>query len=236
MADRSKYGKNKNLWRKTYGLKRRKPEVISFLDSNTNVTKSYDLHRTYRHRDYFIIKSSGPLLPIIVLAEYDEGLITFSAASSKTSNFNFVFSSLPDAVVLTVDGVADNSDYIIPFGASFTATSLTVETSAPFTGNIRYRAVYSSTGYPALAISSLEPSSGTFTVSAGSVSETNATNYTASFAALTGIPSLFYKTPWDANANYGADVFLTTETTTASSATGEISAPLTDKIYFIAVQ
>jgi len=102
-SNRSKYGKNKNLWRRVYGHKRRKPEITSFVDASTNVTVSYDLHRIYRDRDYFIIKSAIPASLVttptpIILAEYDEGLVAFNNTTSGTRNFNFIFSNAPDAV------------------------------------------------------------------------------------------------------------------------------------------
>jgi hypothetical protein len=143
---------------------------------------------------------------------------------------------MPDAVVLTVDPPGDSSDYVIPYGYTFNACSMSIGLSAPFTGNIRYRAVYSSTGYPANAQSSLVPASGTFTVAAGYVMENGNSDYTASFATLANAPSIFYRTPWDFNANFDDDVTLTEDSSTANTASGQISAPLNNKIYFIAVE
>lgn len=240
MASRTKYGKNRQLWRKVYGSRRRKPDTAFFVDSITNVTISYDLHRTLRHRDYFIIKSSitASLVvpPGLSFAEYDEGLISFVGTDSETASFNFTFSAVPDAVVLSIDPVADSSGFIIPYGISFDDTSVSIGLSAPFTGDVRYRAVYSSGGYPALATSSLEPTSGTFKISAGKVTTLNTTAYTASYGTLATSPTLFYRTPWDIFSMSGSDVDLTKESATVELALGEISAPFSGSVHFIAVE
>lgn len=240
MANDTKYGKNRNLWRRVYGPKRRKPNNLTLVDAATNVSFSFDLNRTLRHRDFFIIRTSATatvvLPPTVSLAEYDEGLIAFNNDDSAVAGFNFCFTDMPDAVVLTVDGAADMSDFIIPYGITFNSCSMSIGLSAPFNGNIRYRAVYSSGGYPAFVTSSLVPGSGTFRVSAGAVSGSMITSYTASFAALTGTPTRFYRTPWDFFSNFDVDVNVTRESCTTSTCAGDISAPLTNPIYFIAVQ
>jgi hypothetical protein len=236
VANDSKYGKNRNLWRKVYGFRRRKPNKVTLVDPNTNVTFSYDLQTTVRHRDFFIIRSVLSGSEGLILAEYDEGLIPFINTDVTSANFTTCFSSVPDAVVLTIEPANDNSDNIIPYGLTFDQCSLSVGLSAPFSGNVRYRAIYSSIGYPAQAQSAFVPASGTFTVSAGSVFVTNATIFTASYAALTSAPSIFYKTPWDSSSNSDVDVFIQNETSSSTTTSGEISAPVSNSIYFIAVQ
>jgi len=242
VANRTKYGKNRQLWRRTYGTRRRKPDIAEFVDPVTETTVSYDLNRTLRHRDYFIIKTFAPLDTITptptYYAEYDEGLISFSGTDSAILGFNFCFGNTPDAVVLTVEGSAsgDNSNYIIPYGITFNSCSMSIGLSAPYVGDIRYRAVYSTQGYPVLAVSVLEPASGNLLVYAGVVSGTAATSYTASYSGLGSVPSTFYKTPWDTYSNFDVDVNITQETATTVATSGEISAPLSSPIHFIAVQ
>lgn len=239
--NRSKYRRNRQLWRKVYGPRRRKPDTTTFVDPVTSASVTFDLHRTVRHRDYFIIRAHGEItssiiIPDIPIAEYDEGLVSFSGTDSASTGFSFCFSGTPDAVVLTVDPTGDNSDYIIPYGLTFNSCSMSIGLSAPFTGDIRYRAVYSSEGYPAYASSSLTPSSGTFLLSAGSVTPAGTTNYTATYPNVGGTPSVFYKTAWDFSSNNDVDVFISEENSTATATSGEISAPLSNPIYFIAVE
>lgn len=228
-----KYERNRNVWRKVLSYERKRPRLNTFTDATTGESFVYDLETTLRHRDYFMLKRAAEAA---LLAEYDEGIVAFSNSAFATANFNFCFSAIPDAVVLTVDPTADNSDYVIPFGYTFNACSMSIGLSAPFTGNVRYRAIYSSTGYPANAQSTLVPASGTFTVAAGYVIENGNSDYTASFATLANAPTIFYRTPWDFNANFDNDVVLTEDSATTSTAMGQISAPLVNKIYFIAVQ
>lgn len=170
------------------------------------------------------------------MAEFDEGLIAFSGTDSAIAAFNFCFTSTPDAVVLTVDGTSDSSDFIIPYGITFNSCSMSIGLSAPFAGNIRYRAAYSAGGYPATATSSLSPGSGTFTIVAGATTVNNATSYIANHTGLGNPPSVFYKTPWDFFSNFDVDVDVTEVTSTNSTTNGEISAPLSNPIYFIAVK
>jgi len=231
--ENKKYERNRNVWRKVLSYERKKPRLNNFTDATTGESFVYDLETTLRHRDYFMLKKAAE---IPLLAEYDEGIVTFSNSSFATVNFTSCFTAMPDAVVLTVDSVADNSDYVIPYGYTFNACSMSIGLSAPFTGNVRYRAIYSSTGYPAMAQSVLVPSSGTFTVAAGYIIENGNSDYTASFATLANPPTLFYRTPWDFNNNFDDDVVLTEDSSTSNTASGQISAPLHNKIYFIAVQ
>jgi len=239
VANRTKYGRNRQLWRKVYGTRRRKPETTSFVDTLSNETVTLDLHRTLRHRDFFVIRSTftGSFRAPLNLAQFDDGLIAFKNTDSATANFNFCFTTTPDAVVLTVDSAADSSDNVIPYGITFNSCSMAIGLSAPFTGNVRYRAVYSSGGYPALVTSSLVPTN-VHNVSAGRVTASllPVTSYTASFDAFTAAPSTFYRTTWDDLSNCDIDVDLTLESSTSASAIGEISAPLSNSIYFIAIE
>lgn len=242
MADESnKYGNNRNLWRKVYGFKRRKPETTQLVDSNTGVTFSFDLQQTLRHRDFFIIRSSATasvvVPPEIIFAEYDEGLVSFNNTDTALTAFSFCFSNTPDAVVLSVEPGSNFDDNIIPYGVTFNSCSMSIGLSAPYSGAVRYRAVYSSTGYPATVSSSFEPSSGVFQVAAGHITASFDTEYTASFPNG-GTFNFFAETPWDFFGNFDNDVFISEDGTlfTVSSGTvsGSISAPLTNPIYFIA--
>lgn len=247
MADDSKYGKNRNLWRKVYGFRRRKPVQKTLVDANTGVTFSYDLQTTLRHRDFFIIQTNAtasaiqiipPEPPTSSLGEYDEGLISFANSDTETANFTSCFSAAPDAVVLTIEPTGNDDENIIPYGISFNECSMSVGLSAPFNGNVRYRAVYSSTGYPVEVTSAYEPGSGSFYVSAGHLTASLATDYTASFDKNAGSLSFFAKTPWDFFNNNDVDVFISedgeTINPTNGSVSGSISAPLSNPIYFIA--
>lgn len=60
MSSRTKYGKNRNHWRRVYGLRRRKPIVFIYLDADTGEQIVIDLNRTIRGRDFFEGKKAVP--------------------------------------------------------------------------------------------------------------------------------------------------------------------------------
>jgi hypothetical protein len=237
----SKYGGNaRNLWRKVYGYQNNKPQMVSVVDSITQTTYSLDLNKTLRHRDFFIIQglNSGSQTltteSAFVTAEYDEGLFHFSSITDHgTGSFNFTFSSLP-IVVLSVESASLYGGGVNLFGGNITTSGFTFATSAPFSGSIRWRAIYA-TSYPAVCSSSYTAS---ITASTGPpVIPLGSTAYTASFATLPGVPFSFRDTSWEnvgiVTTGFG-DVAFTHETSSSSTATVEISAPAYSTIEFIA--
>lgn len=236
MSNDVKYGgRSRGLWRKVYGYSVNKPQVVSFVDTTTETTMSVDLNRIIRHRDYFYIdgitqgRTGSNPEPIFHLAEYDEGLIFVTGSDLGTGSFNFVFSQTP-IVVLTPESDPINGENVQVYGLSLNTASFTFGLSAPFYGNIRYRAIYSSS-YPAYATSSYTAS---ITASAGSTNPGGATFYTASFAALPGVPFKFYNTAWDLSSNRDVDVALLPQVSGSSTATVEISAPMSSSVHYIA--
>lgn len=233
MANDSRYGgPARGLWRKVYGYSVNKPVVVSFVDTTTSTTMSIDLNKTYRHRDYFIIDgiATGPVAPAPIpvdLTEYDEGLVYMTGGDSATGNFNFTFSNNP-IVVLTPDSASFWGENVNVYGFSRTSSGFTFGTSAPFSGAIRYRAIYSPT-YPALCTSSYTAS---ITASAGTATLTDSYAYTASFAALPGSAFKFLQTAWSTGTLH--DVAFQTQTFDNDSATTEISAPVSTVVHFIA--
>lgn len=233
----NRYGSGKNLWRKVYGYNNPKPRVVVVIDTVAAVTYSLDLNKTLRHRDFFIIKdrtSGGDIEAVVIppnLAEYDEGLINFSSiAESGSGNFHFTFSGTP-YVVLTVESASLYGENLNVFGTALNTTAFNFSLSAPFTGSVRYRAIYSPT-YPAYVTSAYTAS---ITASAGSANPGGLDYYTASFAGLPGPTFKFLDTVWDlAGLNMG-DVGLVTQTSSSNNATVEISSPGLDaSIHFIA--
>jgi hypothetical protein len=229
----NRYGGNRNVWRKVYGYSRQKPKIVTFVDTASSKSLTVDLNTYYKHRDYFIVdKVILPITsstPIVVLAEYDEGLINFNNETQKIGNFNFTFSNIP-FVVLTIEPSGDNTDNINLFGTGSPTTNyFTASLSAPFSGSIRYRAVYSST-YPTQVTSSYSGSA--FYVYGGEINASNAVDYTASYSIPGG--TLEYRaTSFDVNLNNTADVSLINTNLSNTESDNTISAPFTNKIYFI---
>jgi hypothetical protein len=242
-SNQSKYGANRNLWRKLYpiGSPRRAPETVNLVDPNTNVSYSLDLQRTIRHRDYFRIiqATSGSYVSTITtgayaVGEYDEGLIHFNNTSDASFNYNITFSSTP-FVVYTIEASAPaalNQENINVFGFSKTTTSAIVGLSAPFSGTVRYRAAYA-TSYPATFTSAFTAS---MIASAGSESVVYVTAYTASYTELPSTPTIFIQSPINTSASGQPDVFLDPDETsfTVTTTNTEFSAPYSGSIDFIA--
>lgn len=241
MADnQSKYGQNRNLWRRLYpiGSGRLVPVNITLTDESTNTTYTLDLQKTIRHRDFFQItqftSGSEIAVPPITysLGQYDEGLIHFNNDFSAVQNFNFTFTDTP-FVVFTVETAArTNHENINVFGLAKSATGFTVGLSAPYSGTVRYRAAYSPT-YPATFTSSFTSS---ITASAGTVDIVHEAIYTASFDALPTFVGTFLKTPFNTSTSGQSDVYLsvTTNNLATASMSGDISAPYSGAIDFIA--
>lgn len=256
--NQSKYGANRNLWRKYYpvGAPRREPQSVQLFDVDANVSYSLDLQTTIRHRDFFKIiqhatGSTADAAPGVVLGEYDEGLIPFNFTTEEIFNFNFAFSNDP-VIVFTVEPYFDplaepqpSLENINAFGIFKNTNVGMVGVSAPFSGNIRYRAAWASS-YPANFTSSYSAS--VFVASAGSTPAVWITEFTSSFDPLTGAPVEFRSTTYGTNSFQSIpvitdqsslnDVYLSpvTGSFTTSTAPGTISAPYSGTIDFIAVQ
>jgi hypothetical protein len=212
-VSRSRYTRDRNSWRKVYGFRRQKAEVFSYEDNGK--TKKRDLTGLIRHRDFFRLGEMDEamlIIPEIILAEYDEGIITFTAEESTNQAFNFVFSGVPQAVVLTHETYGTNEPRINYFGLNFTTSEMNVAASAPWTGTLRYRAVYSNTGlYPRVVTSSFAPLSGTFNVMAGTAltlpKDDVTVNVGHSHPSLGPIQGII-QTPWDFNNTFDQDYTL----------------------------
>ena len=240
--NQQKYGNNRNLWRKIYpvGSPRRAPATVNLVDPKTNTSYSLDLQQTIRHRDYFQIRQflSGPLVISPILGEYDEGLATFLNTTSSIVSFNFVFSGQP-VVVLTMESASiQNTSNVQLFGANFNNSKFIARTSAPFSGTIRYRAMYAAS-YPSYFTSSFAPASGTFRASAGSVAGNGTSFVTASWASLNNTPTVYFESPFGLDVtDTVSDVSLTPENITNSGTPVDASAPIGtgSLVNFIAVE
>jgi hypothetical protein len=230
-----KYERNRSNWRKVYSFQRRKPNIVNLIDTFTSESFSYDLQQTVRNRDFFILSKEIPFdtAPAIVFpTEYDEGIFTFpSITDSGTGSFNFTFSTTP-YVVLTIESASLYGPNVNLFGRTVSTSGFTFGTSAPFTGSIRWRAIYSPT-YPAYVSSAYTSS---ITASAGQTTPGGNSYYTASFAALPDVPFTFLDTAWEniGIADGSSNAAFIHETSSSNSATIDITSPMNSTIDFIA--
>lgn len=243
MADFSnKYGNRaKNLWRKVYGYTNKKPELTAIVDTVTSITYSIDLNKTLRHRDYYLIDGYvGPTIetpvppPEPVTWEYEEEVVGIGGDGESTigGTINFInqFSVVP-IVVLSIESASLWGENLNIFGTDVTTTSFSYALSSEFLGTIRYRAIYSPT-YPAYVTSAYTAS---ITASAGTTITNGESYYTASFAALPATPFKFMQTAFgDITGTLGPDVAFSTQTSSSSEATSEISSYLSGTVHYIA--
>lgn len=238
-----KYSNNRNQWRKSYpiGLPKRPPNLVSLSKIGADgviYNSVIDLNQTIRHRDpYRVLGDVGSLANI---GEYDEGLISFSNETFKAFSFNFTFTSAPTVVYSVNAGTDPTTGNINIYGLGKTAMGAVVGLSAPFTGTIRYRAVYS-LAYPQYFLgvaASVAPTAGAFKASANVVIPNNLSYVTASWDALTTPPIATFASPYDDHGNYDANVSLSAKagTVTSSEIVYEISAPISSSIYVLAIE
>lgn len=239
-----KYSNNRNQWRKSYqiGLPKRPPNLVSLskIGADGIIRNSViDLNQTIRHRDpYRILGDIGRFADAV--GEYDEGLINFNNETFKAFSYNFTFSSSPVVIYTIGAGTVPTTENINIYGMSRNDTGGVVALSAPFTGTIRYRAAYS-TIYPQYFLgvaASIAPTAGAFRASVDVEVPNNLNYVTASWDALSGIPSAIYASPYDDSGNYDADVALAISagTTSAMGTVYEISAPMSSSIYVLAIE
>lgn len=240
-------GRNPNLFRKTYGFSRRKPEVYEFIDVNSGITRSLDFQKVVRDRDFFIIRqgeglaaaSIPPEPPPPPLAEYDEQLITFNGEDSLYQPFSFTFSNSPIIVFAINDDNEGpfNDEEVVEgvnlFGLAVDATGFTIGTSAPYYGTIRYMAVYSPT-YPALVTRSITPDPGVpFLVSATQYTPSAEDAFDISYSALTGSYSRTLFSPIDSGIE-DANTYLTASYADNDNVILSASAELSSPVHVIA--
>lgn len=228
-----RYSTNRSNWKKTYGYIGAKPKYTQIVNVHTNVTYSVDANSILRHRDYYEIR--GPYESIYLsggyaIGEYDEGLIPFTMTGNTFVSFNFTFNfSQRPYVVFTIDPNGQNQENIIAYGISVSTTGAYMGISAPYSGNIRYRAV-NAASYPAICSSSY---SSAFTCSAGSALVVNDTFYTANFTPMAGV-NFFLQTPWDFNNTNTSDVYLSASNIINGLVDTYISAEYNNYVDFIA--
>jgi hypothetical protein len=240
----NKYIANRNQWRKSYpiGIPRRPPALVTETKVGTDgnpYTTTLDLNQTIRHRDVYFLQGD---ISSIALGQYDEDLIHFNNESIKAFNYNFTFSSNPTVVFSqgTADPSQPNTENVNIYGISRNTTGGVVALSAPYSGTIRYRAAYASS-YPSYftgSIASIAPTAGVFIASVDNRMPDNESFLTSSWATLASALPTPFKSPYDDNSNFDANVALSTKigTLNSSGEVIEISAPMSSSIYVLAVQ
>jgi hypothetical protein len=224
----------RNRSKRTYGYERQQPVTIQVVENG--VTKSLDHNQLVLHRDFYIIFETSSSLPApnpTVYAEYDEDFIHFNWQDTSTRSFNISFTANP-TVVLVLESEA--SGVVNPFLLSRSTTELTVGLSAQYSGAIRYRAINSNSGYPALVQRNVLEPSLTYTAYAGFVDVSNSSTVTASYAFTGPGPDFVFLSPYNISGNDMADVWITSGSAGTTDIGADLSAETTTRINFLAVK
>lgn len=157
----------------------------------------------------------------------DEGLIIFNNESEKTVSFNFVFPDEPHAIVFSLSDTTNGQVY--SQGGTFTSASFDINISAPWSGSIRYRAIWSNVrpNYPATVTSSLHPASGVLSASVRRLHTKDFTgmpkvDWDSYYWALSSQPQEFFVSHWSLGHNTGIPV-ITTDGFDTNNASGSIA-------------
>lgn len=219
-------GSNRN--KKTYSFNRSQPpKIVNGIDiTNETVDNSYF--------ELGIAQQQGT--PPIPPAEYDENVIDFTWEESRSTSFTFTFSATP---IVTLEVLpSDGLENIVAFLGNVTTTGITVNVSAPHTGQIVYRAINASS-YPTVISRSVVSTSYYYTASAGYSDLINTSELLVGYSLLASStsPTNLFITTRDINSNGDADVAVVdTGSYGLTSTPVSLSAPITNRVYYLAVK
>lgn len=223
---------NRNRFKKIYNCERQPSAIVNYVINN--ITKSFNQNSIVISRDCYILLSVTSSSNAQIYGLFDEDYIWFSNETEKTKTFNLTFSE-PPIIVLVPEPTSLNTQNLNPFIVNSTTTNLTVGLSAPFSGAIRYLAVYSTT-YPTTVQRNVISSSQYYDVSAGYVDVTGSF-FTASYSSLGSVPTNVLFSTFDNTNNNLADISIVDSGSyEISSTSGSFSETTTTRLNFIAIK
>lgn len=239
-----KVGRHRARFRKVYPYgNTRRPDVRSFVDAITNTTKSFDFQKIQRDYPYYSVptylSTSWAMSGGISYATFLEATETFTNQTSYTVTFSTPFGGTPYLAFAPSQSQFSGSDgqetpNVAWWVTGLTSGGFTANFSAPFTGKITYRGVYTTGSYPIYVNRSTDLSGSYAWVSAGSSSLTNQSSLSMSFAALPSLPEFLNYNPVGSTSdelNIGQTIWAVSN----SYAVNELSAPFTGIIHFLAM-
>lgn len=222
---------SRGSFRKVYGPTRQPPQLHSFVEDGQ--LKTVDANKFHVNRELYLItdKLGIGASQLGEGAVYEEDTISFTNESFKNVEFLQAFTAAP-IVVLTIDSGDDSN--IMTHLTFVDIAEMGVGLSAPFTGVIRYRAIYSPS-YPVFVINYPHAPSTVLKVNAGGIDVVNQSSFTTSFPAMSSLPASLYCTPVDVNNSGDVDVAVTDTSFTLTGIEGSLSSPITNRINFLEV-
>ena len=235
-------GFNPNRKKKTYSLNRSQPAKIiatvvdgkvEYFDE-TLVTVDNPFYQLQTATSQGLPPPTPPPPPI--LAQYDEDVIEFDSTDTESVSFNITFSQNP---YLTLEVLpAAGYENISFFANNMSTTGFIANLSAPFSGQLVYRAIVSPT-FPVVIERVVVSGSFYYTASAGIIPASSNSEFTATYAQLAPAtnPSYVFFTPVDDNNNGDAGVAIV-DTGSFGLTTTEVtySAPVYNSIHYFAVK
>lgn len=244
MSIEEKFGKNRSKFRKVYSYGMTfAPDIKIFIDSVTETTQSINFQKIIRDRSYFLIDKVGQELalpgPPPIFYEYLEDTVEFTSMESVSISFPTAFSSIPylafqpsQSFFTHTDG--EETPSIGWWATNLDANGFTANFTAPFTGKITYRGIYTTEPFPIYVNRGPDLSGSYGWVSAGTQIVTDQSFVSMSYSSLPSLPEFF-------NYNFvGADgqelsVGQAIRTIGINSAVNELSDPTTGVMHFVAL-
>lgn len=234
-------GFNRNRKKKTYSFNR--SQTTHVVSSSVNGAIEYfDETLVVIDNPYFVLDTavSQGIPPVPPpppgVGEYDESVIDFSWEDTKTAPFSFTFSSTP---IVTLEILpAFGWENVAAYLDNVNASGLTVNLSAPLSGQIVYRAIYAPS-YPTVVSRSVVSTSYYYTASAGYSDLLNSDLFQSSYSLLypSTVPQQLFLTVRDINNNGDADVAVVyTGSYGLTTTEVSLSAPITNRVYYLAVK
>jgi hypothetical protein len=234
-------GFNPNRKKKTYSLQRSQPSkiVATVVDGKVEY---FDETLTAVDNPYYVLNQTvsqgiAPPPPP-VLAEYDEDVIDFLWTDTESATFNLTggFSSVP---YLTLEVLpAEGFENIAFFASNLSTNGFTANVSAPFSGQLVYRALVTPS-FPVIIERIVVSSSFYYTASAGILPASSNDTFVATYTSVDGVnpPDHIFFTPVDDDNNGDAGVALEeTGSMTATSTALSYSAPVYNSIHYLVVK
>lgn len=244
MGINDNFGSNRQKYRKVYSYGgTRKPDIRTFVDSETGTTQSQDFQKVIRDRSFYIIRGQvdltfPPADP--APAEYLETTVSMgSIATSVAIIFPTPFSA-PPVVSVTLEPLASGLEYDINVSywiTDITTTGFTANFSSRFRGNVTYRATnitYPDIFFYPIYVQRLPAHSGSYAwVSAGSMSLNYQSALTMSWPALPTTPEYVGYNPVGVSADTNLDMGLTSGSATVGTITGDLSTQFSGVVHFL---
>ena len=233
-------GFNPNRKKKTYSLNRSQPSkvIATIVDGKVEY---FDETLVTVDNPYYQLQTATsqglpPPPPPPPPAEYDEDVIEFDWTDTEVATFNITFSQNP---YLTLEVLpAEGFENIAFFANNLSTTGFIAHVSAPFSGQIVYRAIVSPV-FPVVIERVVVSSSFYYTASAGKIPESSNSEFVATYNQLfpATYPTNLFFTPIDDNNNGDAGVaIVATGSFGLTSTEVSYSAPVYNSIHYLAVK